>query len=100
MAMRIIAQLALAVLLAAAVQPVAGQQPDQAPVTTPPEAGSKPPETGGKPAGAAPVKHVVHRRHHPHRGHDDICSIVNGWRAFPNHDPRGYFYTGRLCCCR
>ena len=38
--------------------------------------------------------HVVrHRR-------ESICSIVNGWRAFNNpYDPKGYFYTGRVCCC-
>ena len=32
--------------------------------------------------------------------HESICSIVNGWRAFNNpYDPKGYFYTGRVCCC-
>jgi len=46
----------------------------------------------------------VRRRHtgyvvRRHR-HESICSIVNGWRAFNNpYDPKGYFYTGRVCCC-
>src|SRR6516165_3713928 len=32
--------------------------------------------------------------------HESICSIVNGWRAFNNpYDAKGYFYTGRVCCC-
>jgi len=32
--------------------------------------------------------------------HESICSVVNGWRAFNNpYDPKGYFYTGRVCCC-
>jgi hypothetical protein len=28
-------------------------------------------------------------------GPADICYTINGWRAFPTRDPRGYFYTGR-----
>ena len=32
--------------------------------------------------------------------HESICSVVNGWRAFDNpYDRKGYFYTGRVCCC-
>jgi hypothetical protein len=27
-------------------------------------------------------------------GPADICYTINGWRAFPTRDPRGYFYTG------
>jgi hypothetical protein len=30
----------------------------------------------------------------------DLCSVINGWRAFQTRDPRGYFDTGRVCCCR
>jgi hypothetical protein len=25
----------------------------------------------------------------------DICYTINGWRAFPTRDPRGYFNTNR-----
>jgi|GEM_PF-4393266 len=27
----------------------------------------------------------------------DLCRIVDGWRAFPTRDPRGYFDTRRRC---
>ena len=35
-------------------------------------------------------------RHHP----EDLCRIVNGWRAFPLRGPYGYFNTGPKPCCR
>jgi hypothetical protein len=89
--MRLIACIVLAAVMAATALPAVGQQPAEPP---PPA-----PEPSHKAAKA--VRHTAHaRRHHAHRGADDLCSIVNGWRAFPNHDPRGYFYTGRVCCCR
>jgi hypothetical protein len=34
-------------------------------------------------------------------GPQDICRVINGWRAFRNrHDPDGYFYNGRVPCHR
>jgi hypothetical protein len=42
-----------------------------------------------------------HRNGYAFRRHrDDICSIVNGWRAFPLRGAHGYFDTGRVPCCR
>ena len=35
-------------------------------------------------------------RHHP----EDLCRIVNGWRAFPLRGHYGYFNTGPKPCCR
>ena len=35
-------------------------------------------------------------RHHP----DDLCRIVNGWRAFPLRGHYGYFNTNPKPCCR
>jgi hypothetical protein len=29
---------------------------------------------------------------------ESACGFINGWRAFPLHDPLGYFYTGRRPC--
>jgi hypothetical protein len=46
-------------------------------------------------------KAYKHRRTYAARRHaDDICSIVNGWRAFPLRGAHGYFDTGRVPCCR
>ena len=35
-------------------------------------------------------------RHHP----EDLCRIVNGWRAFPLRGPYGYINTDPKPCCR
>jgi len=35
-------------------------------------------------------------RHHA----EDLCSIVNGWRAFPLRGAYGYFNTDPKPCCR
>jgi hypothetical protein len=35
-------------------------------------------------------------RHHA----DDLCSIMNGSRAFPLRRPYGFFDTRRVPCCR
>ena len=46
-------------------------------------------------------KSYKHRRTYAGRRHaDDICSIVNSWRAFPLRGAYGYFDTGRVPCCR
>jgi hypothetical protein len=90
--MRFIACIVLAAMMAATALPAVGQQPAEPPPAAP--------EPSHKAAKAVPARHKAHRRHHARRAADDLCSIVNGWRAFPNRDPRGYFYTGRVCCCR
>jgi hypothetical protein len=44
-------------------------------------------------------KAAKHRRKYAvRRCGDDICSIVNGWRAFPLRGAYGYFDTGRVRC--
>ena len=44
-------------------------------------------------------KAAKHRRKYAvRRCEDDICSIVNGWRAFPLRGAYGYFNTGRVPC--
>ena len=89
------------------VQPPAQapQPPAQAP--QPPAQAPQPPKTEPATPSAAPAKEkrtvLVTRRRKRHAvraTHEGICGIVNGWHAFPIHDPRGYFYTGRVCCCR
>ena len=89
------------------VQPPARapQPPAQAP--QPPAQAPQPPKTEPATPSAAPAKEkrtvLVTRRRKRHAvraPHENICGIVNGWHAFPIHDPRGYFYTGRVCCCR
>ena len=45
-------------------------------------------------ARARAKRYVV--RHHP----EDLCRIVNGWRAFPLRGPYGFFNTYPKPCCR
>ena len=120
--MRIFFTLAVAANLALAALSALAQQPAQPPAQQPTQPTQQPPQLPTQPAapaqppaqpsntGAATptAKQVPHRQAHPAhvrrkhlagRHHGGICGIVNGWRAFPNHDPRGYFYTGRVCCC-
>jgi hypothetical protein len=33
---------------------------------------------------------LAHRAYSP-------CQIIDGWRAFPSRDPKGYFDTRRVC---
>jgi hypothetical protein len=56
-----------------------------------------------------PVKHTVNgvrqsgrsvRKYAIRRHPDDLCSIVNGWRAFPLRSRYGFFDTHRVPCCR
>ena len=49
---------------------------------------------GVRRSGAAKRKYAIRR--HP----DDLCSIVNGWRAFPLRSRYGFFDTHRVPCCR
>ena len=53
-------------------------------------------------AQAKPQQRTARVRHHRHAGRpESLCSVVNGWRAFRNrYDPRGYFDTRPVCCCR
>jgi len=117
--MRMSITLVIVATLAAAM-PASGQQPTpppaQQPAQPPAQQPAQPPppaQTPVQPSITAPAPpaatprprkpaRAAHRRtrHYAGRHHAGICSIVNGWRAFPNHDPRGYFYTGRVCCCR
>jgi hypothetical protein len=98
--MRVPLTIALVSLVLAAALPAAAQQPAQ-PVTTPaPKV--EPPNPALQPSRTARV--ASPRRRHTgyavrHR-HESLCSVINGWRAFNNrYDPKGYFYTGRVCCC-
>ena len=56
-----------------------------------------------------PVKHTVNgvrrsgrgvRKYAVRRHPDDLCSLVNGWRAFPLRGPYGFFDTRQVPCCR
>ena len=58
---------------------------------------------------AEPVMHTVNgarrsgrdvRKYAIRRHPDDLCSIVNGWRAFPLRSRYGFFDTHRVPCCR
>jgi hypothetical protein len=83
----------------ASTLPVAAQQPSPPAATARPADPGKPAaEPKRTPRAARATRHrtgyMVRRRR------ESICSIVNGWRAFNNpYDPKGYFYTGRVCCC-
>jgi len=90
----VVSSLAAATLTAAAQAPARPVQPSAPAEKTEP----------ARPT-AEPV-HTGRAARHRHRGrvvrhrHESICSIINGWRAFNNrYDPKGYFYTGRVCCC-
>lgn len=48
--------------------------------------------------GAADGGASRHKARKPQQARDDICGIVNGWRAFPLRDARGYFDTRRVRC--
>jgi len=94
---------AVSIMLASTSAATAQQPTPPAPPVQP----TAPAPTTAKPAAQPPkTGHAawVRRRHtgyvvRRHR-HGGICSIVNGWRAFNNpYDPKGYFYTGRVCCC-
>src|SRR4051812_28537457 len=47
---------------------------------------------------SAPAKRSM-RKYATRRHPDDLCSLVNGWRAFPLRGPYGYFDTHRVPCC-
>ena len=107
--------IAVVSIVVAATLPVVAQQPT--PPTQPAPPAQATPPAQAAPAPAAPAQNVApttpavqpariarvsHRRtgHGVRHRHESICSIVNGWHAFNNrYDPKGYFYTGRVCCC-
>jgi hypothetical protein len=95
----VVSSLAAATLTAAAQAPARPVQPAA------PAEKTEPARPAAAPKNAEP-KYTGRATRHRYRGrmvrhrHESICSIVNGWRAFNNpYDPRGYFYTGRVCCC-
>jgi hypothetical protein len=91
----IVAALSISVValpLGAAAQQAAPSAPKvAAPAATP---SAQPPKTA--------VKRVARKKkmasHRVRRNRDTVCSIMNGWRAFPTRNPRGYFDTGRRPC--
>ena len=117
--------IALVSIVVAATLPAVAQQPAPPAQVTPPgqvtppvQATPPPPATppaqptpaqnvaptapAVQPKQTARIARVSHRRtgHGVRHRHESICSIVNGWHAFNNrYDPKGYFYTGRVCCC-
>jgi hypothetical protein len=78
-------------LSASAQQPVQPAAPEQAETDATPDVK----------ATKKPTREVAQHRRMRHASllhHDSSCAFVNGWRAFPLHDPLGYFYTGRKHC--
>jgi hypothetical protein len=111
--MRSTIAIAVVSIVVAATLPGVAQQPTP-PTQPPPSAQPAPPAQPAAPAQTVvPTTPVVQpkqtrtarasRRRTGHvvrHRHESICSVVNGWRAFNNpYDPKGYFYTGRVCCC-
>jgi hypothetical protein len=93
--------IALFSMVVAATLPAVAQPPAQPAPPTAPAQQTEPTKPAVEPKTARATK--VRRRHRAYTArhrHESICSIVNGWRAFNNrYDPKGYFYTGRVCCC-
>ena len=92
--MRTLLTLALSSMIGSIALPAAAH-----PLNVPPASASK----------AEPVKHTVNgvrrsgaakRKYAIRRHPDDLCSIVNGWRAFPLRSRHGFFDTHRVPCCR
>jgi hypothetical protein len=103
--MRAALTIALVWSLAAATLPAAAQTPARPVQPTAPAQKTEPARPAAEPKTTEP-KTTGRAVRHRHRGrvvrhrHESICSIINGWRAFNNpYDPKGYFYTGRVCCC-
>ena len=96
--------LAIAVIsiVVAATLPAVAQQPTPPAQPTAPPQNVAPTKPAVQPKKTPRMARVSRRRtgHVVRHRHESICSIVNGWRAFNNpYDPKGYFYTGRVCCC-
>jgi hypothetical protein len=79
-------------LSASAQQPVRPMAPQQAEPHATPEVKEK----------VRPKRRELaqHRRmrHASLRRYDTGCAFINGWRAFPLHDPLRYFNTDRKYC--
>ena len=88
---------ALVALVATIAMPVAVQALNLPPASAP---GVEPLRytANGAVRRSKPAKH--RRKYAVRRCEDDICSIVNGWRAFPLRGAYGYFDTGRVPCYR
>ena len=86
-------RLILVVIVAAVAMPAAVQA-----LNLPPAPGVEPVRytANGAVRRSKPAKH--RRTYAVRRCGDDICSIVNGWRAFPLRGAYGYFNTGRVPC--
>jgi hypothetical protein len=87
-------RLVLVAIVAAVAMPAAVQAVSLSPVSAP-GVESLRSTTNGAVRRSKPAKH---RRKYARRCGDDICSIVNGWRAFPLRGAYGYFDTGRVPC--
>jgi hypothetical protein len=100
--MRSTLAIAIVSIVVAATLPAVAQQPAQPGQPTVPAQKVEPSKPVVQPKKTARTARV-RRRHTGHvvrHRHESICSVVNGWRAFNNpYDPKGYFYTGRVCCC-
>ena len=97
--MRNIIALAVTCAIAAITLPATAQQPAQPSAPAQKAEPANPTAEPTKRTRTARVRHL-HARHAVRHRRESICSVVNGWRAFNNpHDPKGYFYTGRVCCC-
>jgi hypothetical protein len=99
----VFSSLAATTLTAAAQAPARPVQPTApAQKTEParPAAEPKKTEPNTEPKNTGRAARQRHRGRMVRHRHESICSIINGWRAFNNpYDPKGYFYTGRVCCC-
>jgi hypothetical protein len=100
--MRVPLTISLVSLVLAAALPAAAQQPAQPGPPTMPSPKVEPTKPALQPRRTARLasprrRHIGYAVRHRH---ESLCSVINGWRAFNNpYDPKGYFYTGRVCCC-
>ena len=95
--MRILLTLTLVSSIGSTALPAAAQPLNLPPGSAPKVEAVKHTANGVRRSG--PAKRGTRRyaiRRHP----DDLCSIVNGWRAFPLRGHYGYFDTHRVPCCR
>ena len=94
-----IAAIAIAIPAIAITIPAVAQQATPPPAPVQKAEPTKPVAKVEKKSQGARTKRRKAR--HAAKSHgDDICSIVNGWRAFPVRDPSGYFNTEPLRCYR
>jgi hypothetical protein len=96
--MRTLFALSLASMIGGVALPAAGQ-----PLHLPPASAPEAEAIKHRASGVVRQRGAVNRwkrryaiRHHA----EDLCSIVNGWRAFPLRGAYGYFNTDPKPCCR